>query len=299
MKEAHLRDFIAVADSGSVRAAARGLKISQGAISKNLLALERELGVPLLVRSAHGVEPTEYGRVLLRRARLADLELRRAQEEIAGLAGHAHGVVNGGFTATAEAQVAPAAIARFRLSHPDTRVHMHGGTAPTLLALLREGKLDFAIAAVDGKALGAGLHSERLFSADFAVVARDGHPLAHATKLEQLAGCEWVHGARPGELDPLIVPAFQREGLPPPHFAVERDSFSALVFLLLQSDYLAIATEPTVAPFCRKGLLARVAFRKRPAVSVQSLLTPATRPLAPQASAFVEEIRRVAKALRR
>ena len=66
MREAQLRDFIADADLGSVRGAARRLKLSQGAISKNLLAL--------LLWSAHGVEPTEYGKVLLRRARLADAE---------------------------------------------------------------------------------------------------------------------------------------------------------------------------------------------------------------------------------
>src|SRR4051812_47398201 len=103
MREAHLRDFIAVADTGSVRAAARRLRLSQGAISKNLLALERELGVALLVRSARGVEPTDFGKILLRRARLADGELRKAKEEIAALAGHAAGPVSVGLSSTAEA----------------------------------------------------------------------------------------------------------------------------------------------------------------------------------------------------
>ena len=299
MREAHLRDFIAVADTGSVRAAARKLKLSQGAISKNLLALERELGVPLLVRSAHGVEPTEYGKLLLRRARLADVELKRAEEEIAALAGHAHGVVQVGLSSTAEALLAASAITRFRAANPDSMVHMRGGTASTLVSLLREGKVDFAVAPVADAALGADLHAERLFSSDFVVVVRDGHPLARATQLEQLSDCEWVHGARPGELDPMIVAAFRRSGLAPPRFAIQRDSFSALLFLLLQSDYVAIATEPTVAPLCRAGLLARVPLKVKPGVSVQSLVMPAARPLTQRAQALVAEVRKAARALRR
>jgi DNA-binding transcriptional LysR family regulator len=299
MREAHLRDFIAVADTGSLRAAARRLNLSQGAISKNLLALERELGVPLLVRSTHGVEATEYGKVLLRRARLADQELRRAQEEIAAMAGQTHGRVRVGLSSTAEALLAARAIARYRAAFPDSLVDVHGGTAATLLALLREGKVDFAVTPVPDTAPGADLHAERLFSADFVVVLRRGHPLAQATRLEQLAACEWVHGARPGELDPMIVAAFRKAGLPAPRFAIQRDSFSALLFLLLESDYAAIATEPTVAPFCEAGLLVRVPLKVKPGVSVQSLVTPAARPLPARAEALAAEVRRASRGLRR
>lgn len=299
MREAHLRDFIAVADLGSVRGAARRLNLSQGAISKNLVALERELGVALLVRSAHGVEPTEYGRILLRRARLADAELRKAQEEIAAAAGHGHGSVRVGLSSTAEALLASDAIRRYREENPDGIVHLHGGTADILVAQLREGKLDFAVTPVAPAVRGPDLQAERLFSSDFVVVARDGHPLARATELAQLADAEWIHGGRPGQQDPMIVAAFHKAGLPAPRFAVQRDAFSALLFLLLHSDYLAIATEPTIAPFVGKGMLTRIHVTPAPGVSVQSLLQPRTRPLTPRAAALADVIRRAAKALRR
>ena len=67
MREAHLRDLIAVIETGSIRSAARKLGLAQAAVSKNLTALEKSLRVPLLVRSARGVELTEYGRIVLRR----------------------------------------------------------------------------------------------------------------------------------------------------------------------------------------------------------------------------------------
>lgn len=299
MREAHLRDFIAVADSGSLRAAARSLRLSQGAISKNLVALERELGVPLLVRSPHGVEPTEYGKLLLRRARLATQELRRAQEEIAALAGHSQGRVRVGLSSTAEALLAAPAIARYRAAYPDSMVDIRGGTAATLVGLLREGKVDFAVTPVADANLGADLQAERLFSVDFVVVLRRGHPLANASSLQELAECEWVHGARPGELDPMIIAAFRKAGLPPPRFAIQRDSFSALLFLLLQSDYAALATEPTVAPFRDAGLLVSVPLKPKPGVSIQTLVTASGRPLPAYAQALVAEVRKAARGLRR
>lgn len=298
MQRAHLRDFIAVADTGSVRAAARRLRLSQGAISKNLLALERELGVALLVRSARGVEPTEYGRILLRRARLADLELRRAQEEIAALAGHDVGTLNIGLSSTAEALLAARVVARYREAYPDGAVHIHGGTAATLVSLLREGKVDLAVTPLPESAMGTDLAAERLFSADFVIVAREGHPRAQATQLAELVDCEWIHGARPGELAPLIATTFRKLGLAPPRLVARRDSFSALLFLLLESDYIAVATEPSVAPFCRPGLLARIPVPP-PGTSVQSLVVSASRPLTPRAQYLAAEIRRASRAHRR
>ena len=85
MRDARLRDFIAVVDAGGVRAAARVLGSTQSGVSRNLAALEAELGVSLLQRSNHGIELTEFGRLLLRRARIVDAELRKAAEEISTL----------------------------------------------------------------------------------------------------------------------------------------------------------------------------------------------------------------------
>jgi LysR family transcriptional regulator, regulator of abg operon len=298
MREAHLRDFIAVAEAGSVRGAARRLNLSQGAISKNLQALERDLGVALLVRSAHGVEPTEYGRILLRRARLADLELRKAKEEIAELTGNGQGIVQVGLSSTAESLLAAEAVRRYRVLQPQGAVHLHGGIARTLVALLREGKLDFAVAPVTSALVGPDLHVQRLFSADFAVVGRDGHPRARATELAELSEYEWIHGAHPGELDVMMVAAFRSAGLPPPRLTVQRDSLSAMLFLLFQSDYLALATEPSVAPFCGTGMLTRIPLAVRPGVSVQSLVWPASRPLSPAAELMVDQIGKVARRIR-
>lgn len=65
MELRHLRYFIAVAESGSLTAAAAQLHISQPPLSVAMSRLEAELGVQLLERSHRGVEPTSAGRYLL------------------------------------------------------------------------------------------------------------------------------------------------------------------------------------------------------------------------------------------
>ena len=297
MREAHLRDFIAVAEAGSVRLAARRLEISQGAVSKNLAALERELGVSLLLRSTRGVEPTQYGRVLLRRARLAALELGKAVEEIEALTGHGQGTVRIGLSTSAEALLGAKLVLAYRQRNPDSTVHVRGGTASTLLGLLREGSVDLAVTGV--AAPGPDLHIERLFSTNFVVVARAGHPKAHVTDIRELADCEWIQVARPGELDPFVAATFKRAGLPLPRFAVQRDTFSAMLFLLQQTDFVAVASEPTVERLCELGMLARIPLSRWREVSVQSLVRMANRPLSPRAAGVATEIKRLSRALRR
>ena len=58
---AQLRQFVALAEAGSVGGAARALGVSQPAATKNLRALETELGVVLLRRTARGTELTKHG----------------------------------------------------------------------------------------------------------------------------------------------------------------------------------------------------------------------------------------------
>src|SRR5258707_11273026 len=64
-----MRAFIAIVEEGSLSAAARRLHVSQPALSQIAATLERQLGVPLLVRSSTGVRATEIGATLLNEAR--------------------------------------------------------------------------------------------------------------------------------------------------------------------------------------------------------------------------------------
>ena len=76
---AAMETFVRVVETGSFSAAARQLRVGQPAVSKSVAQLEEFLGVRLLVRSTHGLAPTEAGLVYLSRARRALEEAAEAE----------------------------------------------------------------------------------------------------------------------------------------------------------------------------------------------------------------------------
>jgi DNA-binding transcriptional LysR family regulator len=79
--------FQTVAKLGSIRAAAEELNVAPSAISRQLLKLEEELGVPLLERLPRGMRLTSAGEILIYCAQRSSAELERARAEIAELRG--------------------------------------------------------------------------------------------------------------------------------------------------------------------------------------------------------------------
>src|SRR5215470_14437865 len=86
LKLQHLKIVMAVAEWGSMQQAAKRLAISQPVVSKTIAELEDVFGVRLFDRSPQGVEPTRYGRALLKRSVAVFDELRTSVEEIRFLA---------------------------------------------------------------------------------------------------------------------------------------------------------------------------------------------------------------------
>ena len=81
MELRHLRYFVAVAEEGSLTLAAeKRLHTAQPSLSRQIRDLEYEVGVPLMNRSAHGIELTAAGRAFLDHARLALMQVEAAIE---------------------------------------------------------------------------------------------------------------------------------------------------------------------------------------------------------------------------
>ena len=298
MREAHLRDLIAVIETGSVRSAARKLGLTQAAVSKNLTALERALGVQLLVRSAQGVELTDYGRITLRRARVVDAEMRRLQAELDSLQGGHGGDVNVGLSATAEAMLLPEALERFHEKAPGVLVSITGGRSSSTIAALRDAKIDFAVGPLPPGEEAHDLATERLFSSDLGIVVRAGHPLADCDDLGKLVGCTWLLSVRASGM-PVISTLFHEHGLPGPDIVARSESPSSLVCLLLASDHVTLTSVAALKPYCERGLLKQLPIVLDLPPIVQHLMSSASRPLTAQAAALASEFRRVSRRLRR
>ena len=124
MKLTQLGYIAAIAERGSVRAAARHLGVAQPAFSRSLAELERELGAPLFERRAKGMVATPLGQAFVRRAKTILNDVRRAQDEFEQLRGNAVGAVTIGLSIAAHLRLLPAALRSFRERYPKIRLHI-------------------------------------------------------------------------------------------------------------------------------------------------------------------------------
>src|SRR5262249_40566476 len=137
--------FSAVVRQGSIRAASETLHVAQSAISRQLQALEHDLGTPLFERRARGVVLTEAGQLLNVYARNAMLEIERVRSEIEALRGLHRGHVR---LCTVESHIEdflPDIIDRFRTSHPGVTFQVTTGGSDRVVHAIRNGEADIGI----------------------------------------------------------------------------------------------------------------------------------------------------------
>src|SRR6185436_9010012 len=124
--------FVAAAEEGGITRAADRLHIVQSAISASLRRLEAELGTPLFVRRARGVELTDAGRALLPHARAALSATDAGREAVDAVRGGLRGVVRLGIMQSqspAGSRVSvPGILREFRDLHPDVELRVGHGS---------------------------------------------------------------------------------------------------------------------------------------------------------------------------
>lgn len=240
MKLDHFEEVVAIAERGSMRAAARHLQIAQPALTRSLALLERELGAPLFERRARGVVATPLGEAFVARARSILTEIRRTREEVEQLRGAGTGTVTVGLSIAAHLALLPPSLRPFRARYPDIRLHIIEGFYPTLEERLRDGSVDFYIGPDGGAQPVPQLSREVLFHNRRIVLCRAGHPLATATSLRELVGQDWVTTSITADASDEINAFFARYSLQPPRLAVRSQSALTLLTCLANSDLLAM-----------------------------------------------------------
>lgn len=268
-----LEALVAVADHGSVSAAATALELSQPAVSHHLARLEDEAGMPLLVRHARGVRPTAAGEALLVHARGLLDRARAADDALGDLRALRTGRVELLAFPTAFVDLVPRAIQRLRGEGARFDVHFGPAARGPALAALVAGTTDlalvFATARQGGAARGgladprlpAGLVAEPLMEDPMLVVLARDHPLAGRAQvsLTDLAHERWVLGTARGP-DALIRRALVAAGIDPSDAIVTDD-------LLAAQGIVAAGLAVTLSP-------ALAVAHARPGVVLRALATP-------------------------
>jgi LysR family transcriptional regulator, regulator of abg operon len=290
-----LKALLAATKTGSIRAAARELRIAQPAISAAISRLERELGVQLLVRSASGVRVTAAGAAFRNRIALAVTELERAKEAAQQNADLA-GAVTFAVTASVALTLMSPAVRAFQRQFPNVELQILEVAYQAAHEAMRRGELDFSIGPMSPRGESPELRAELLSESAMVPFARKGHPaLARRVALADLMDYRWVfmsHGAGISEA------MFTRHGLKPPRHT-RCQALSTWLPLILENDYLTLLPEAIMTSGLLRDLLEPVDIVEPAEIARYYLLTLASAPLTPAATALADQFRNATAIARR
>ena len=266
LKPAQLRLIVEVAESGQLQMAAAATSMTQPAASRMLAEIERAVGAPLFLRQPKGMELTEIGAVMVRRARAMLREMRSMAAEVQALREGQGGAVRvGAVTGPAVGYLVPA-IRAIKREAPDAEITVDVLPSRDLLRQLTAGEMDFALARVlpDFDSREFEIHPMR--DEKVALLVRAGHPLARAPRVTftELTDYEWIMQERGAPIREATLEAFGAVGLAEPGNIVNSPSLLLMIAYLSRSDAIAGMSEEVAQLLTQPPVSAGFAVRTMP-----------------------------------
>jgi DNA-binding transcriptional LysR family regulator len=253
-----LRCLVAIVDSGTFTDAAIDLGISQAAVSRNLIALEKVLGVRLLHRTSRSVTPTTAGVHVLAQAR----QVLAAVANLVTEATTGHTRLRIGHAWSAMGRHTREFQRRWADRHPDVELNMIRTNSPT--GGLAEGLCDIAVlrTAVDAKRFASAVvgHERRYC----ALAADDPWARRRSIRLAEIPQRTVLIDRRTGTTTPDLWPPAAR---PPMRDTRDIDDWLAIV---AAGGGIGITPEGTTAQYRRDGVVFRP-VRDAPPITVQMI----------------------------
>lgn len=173
-----LQIFQAVAEHRSYSRAAEVLYLSQPAVSLQVRALERSVGLPLFEKAGRGLRLTEAGRELLSYSERIFALLDETQLVLEELSGARRGTVKVGASTTAGIYIVPAALGAFHKLNPGVKLTLDVVNRFTVQERLLNDEIDLAVMGLIEDA--HDLDVVRFVPNELVVIAAPEHPLAHS-----------------------------------------------------------------------------------------------------------------------
>jgi DNA-binding transcriptional LysR family regulator len=180
------RYFMAVAETGSVRAASRSLNVAASAISRQLIQLEEDLGVALFDRSGRGMMLAPAGTILLRSLLSVAQSHENTLDELSAIKGLKRGHLRLATVESISVTILPDMLLAFAKAHPgiEVSVTVAGSDAVTNLVRDHQAEIGFTFNPVSLESLATVVSRDLHLGA----VMAPGHPLASARRVS-LAEC--------------------------------------------------------------------------------------------------------------
>jgi len=293
MELRQLKHFLTVGEERSITAAARILRLTQPALSRQIKALEEDLGTALLERGAHSVTLTPAGEVLMAETRkLLRFTDSMAEKVRAAATGEPLRI---GYAPSLAGEFLAIAIERFTQFHPRVRVSLSDCSSSEMRTGLSSGKLDLILGP---PALGTEIRWENLREYHWRLVMKSSHPLAAKKKIsaEDLSGEKLLLYDR--EQYPEYwekVTSYFRDNKLQAKVAGEFDGISSLLAALEAGMGVAILSDSiSIQRGQRDALIARP-IENAPGRLFVAAGVSNEHPCSPAVLAFVEELKQAAQ----
>jgi DNA-binding transcriptional LysR family regulator len=297
-----LQVFFAVVERGSMAKAGAQLGMTQPAVSETIAALESAFAVRLFDRRPQGVEPTIYGRALLKRGVASYDELKQCLRDMAFLADPTAGEVRIGCPDSISDPILLPVVQKFCLEYPRIALRIDQTASPTLeLPELHARKLDFVITRLSvphvDDPFGNDLNTEVLFDDPPVVAAGANSPWARRRRIDlsELVDEPWV--ATPPETltTKALAEAFQASKLPIPRARVTTFLLQLRVHLLAKSNFLAAMPRSLLRLNADGVGLKELPIRLSKGPSPVVIVTVKNRTSSPVVELFLEHLRKFVK----
>lgn len=262
MQLQQLAYFLTVAETRHFTQAAERMRVAQPSLSKQIKALETELGAPLFNRARGNVTLTAAGEALLPLARRMLADAETARREIAELVGLRRGRVRLGATPSLCAGLLADALARFHRSYPGVELLVEESGSRDLVRDLARGQLDMALIILPLQSTDPALVTEEILRENLVVAASVTAPPAATApvtgrrkpyvRIQDLRGRSMVMFRRGYDVREATLAACRQAGFEP-RFAVEGGEMDAV--LRFVEAGLGIAVVPSMVLDGRPNLV--------------------------------------------
>jgi DNA-binding transcriptional LysR family regulator len=294
-----VRVLISVAEAGSMHKAAERLGTSQPAISRTIADLEHSVGVRLLERSPSGIQPTPYGRVLIKRGIAAFDEFRQGMKDIRFLADPSTGELRIACSDALAAGPVLVVIEQLTRKHPRLVFHVATGSSATLLRKLTERNVELVITRANQAADHEQTYVGGLFEDNVVVAAGAQSRWARRRriKLGELVNEPWALPPDGSAVGAIIREAFRACGHAPPAATVVAESAILRSRLLATGRFLTVIPEFSLTLPGKDPSLKALPVELPAARRTMRILCLKHRSLSPLAELFIDSLRVITKPL--
>jgi DNA-binding transcriptional LysR family regulator len=289
----HVAMIAEIYDCRSILKASKRLNLTQPTVTKALQDIEKTLNLPLFERTNRGLEPTPYGEIFARHAKIVLAQLRHASEELESLRAGYSGKVTVGTLLAASASILPDAIVLLKKERPGVAISVVVGTYDILIPSLEVGDLDMVLGRLPEEGRSSALLYEEFYAEPICLVTRAGHPLLRKRRLglKDLVDEAWLLPLPETSLRRQVERAFVEVNAPLPRNVIESVSILTNRVLLRKSDCIGVMPYHVALDDVEHGLLAILPVKLKPIESPVGAILRAPGNLPPAARALLECLR--------